>query len=193
MTDTNAMREAAIQKLAEAYDCEAEQEAIELAMMLSGPQPAIDAILALLATDCAAGVGELRGALIDMGRQIGCALSDEVSTEFLTSMLPEELRLWREANASPPAPADASEAIKLAEEYAAKRDWNGAYHTLRCAVSVAPADASGEVERLRDLLRDLERSATAVHRKGATTGPHWSRLGGDLIRTRAALAQEPRP
>ena len=104
-------------------------------------------------------MGELRGALIDMGRQIGCALSDEVSTEFLTSMLPEELRLWREANASPPA----------------------------------PADASGEVERLRDLLRDLERSATAVHRKGATTGPHWSRLGGDLIRTRAALAQESRP
>lgn len=69
---------------------------------------AADAILALLATDRAAGVGELRGALIDMGRQIGCALSDEVSTEFLTNMLPEELRLWREANASPPAPADAS-------------------------------------------------------------------------------------
>jgi len=53
--------------------------------------------------------------------------------------------------------------------------------------SPAPMAGEGAVK----LLGDLERSATAVHRKGAVSGPQWSRLSGDLIRSRAFLAAHP--
>ena len=52
------------------------------------------------------------------------------------------------------------------------------------------ADLRAENVKLRNLLGDLERSATSVHRRGAVTGPQWSRLAGDLIVVRAALAKE---
>lgn len=55
--------------------------------------------------------------------------------------------------------------------------------TIEEALSQPPAST----EVLREALDRLERAASAVHRKGAATGPQWSRLSGELIRARQAL------
>ena len=53
--------------------------------------------------------------------------------------------------------------------------------------TAAEARVSAREEVLVRVLGDLERAASAVHRKGAVTGPQWSRLSGSLISARAAL------
>ncbi|RYG82270.1 MAG: hypothetical protein EON59_14275 [Alphaproteobacteria bacterium] len=62
-------------------------------------------------------------------------------------------------------PADASDALKLAEEYADKRDWNGAYHAMKVAYDSASRTPEGMVmvpreptEAMIDEVADLVRS-----------------------------------
>lgn len=43
--------------------------------------------------------------------------------------------------------------------------------------------------KLYDSLRELDRCATEVSRRGAVTGPQWSALTGALVVARAALAK----
>jgi len=70
-----------------------------------------------------------------------------------------------------------------------KPGWGSIRRLAEALATHSPALMAGEVAI--KLLGDLERSATAVHRKGAVSGPQWSRLSGDLIRSRAFLAAHP--
>jgi len=86
-------------------------------------------------------VTRLREALIAMGRQIpGCALADDVSTEFLLLLLPEEMRLWKERSASE-AERVRDACAKVAEErhgkYVEPTAWD--YGTQDACVSIAAA------------------------------------------------------
>ena len=62
--------------------------------------------------------------------------------------------------ARPALAGDAPEALKLADEYAAKGDWNGAYHALRVAMTTVPAEDA--VERVRrawsEMMREFGRA-----------------------------------
>lgn len=79
------------------------------------------------------------------------------------------------------APQNEGASCKAIDDAIAERD------TLAAANAVLEARVAG----LRDKLSGLEKAASEVSRRGAETGPQWSKLTSAILFARAALASAP--
>ena len=79
---------------------------------------------------------------------------------------------------------------RLAEDMQKHMPWGRGANTLR-ALSTALTEARAENERLREVLEHLDKAASEVARRGAETGPQWSKLTIASLKARAALQEKP--
>ncbi len=108
---------------------------------------AIRAIRTALASGQSEDVARLRTALVDMGRQIpGCALSDEVSTDFLM-YLPDEMRAWQAkvAASGQSGWVDRGEAAKAVEDFEPRTSMSADEYLAACE---ALTDAAAAIRSL---------------------------------------------
>ena len=129
---------------------------------------AIRAIRTALASGQSEDVARLRTALVDMGRQIpGCALSDEVSTDFLM-YLPDEMRAWQAkvAASGQSGWVDRGEAAKAVEDFEPRTSMSADEYLAACE---ALTDAAAAIRSLpspqqepRQLQTDYDASAMVL-------------------------------
>lgn len=102
------------------------------------------------------------------------------------------------------AAADAIAALLARAEAAEAKlaDWQASQHyryigkdgkpVLARDLEAALAAEQAKVGRLVDAMKALEKAAAEVSRRGAETGPQWTKLTVALLQARAALTQKDR-
>ena len=99
----------------------------------------------------------------------------------------------RKADEYEPLGHDGWEAADRIEALVKEKRWIMEERDRTFALMLARAEAAeAKVGRLVDAMKALEKAAAEVSRRGAETGPQWTKLTVALLQARATLTQKDR-